>query len=178
MDLEEVDDIFLRANVIVTTMKCEWCICRHPGTDGEPCQQFSLSTSPPCGRRRHGDGFSRAISWRRTFCSLPQTPFEKIGARVDGRPIYAYPAHGNFKPDGILPKGPLPASEWRGHQDDSDQRHYLWRWANATAAMTLRISACRHGAWLSESYVLEALHTAYTASLSAMASPLSSFIAA
>tara|TARA_R110002051_G_scaffold74446_2_gene135488 strand:+ start:1058 stop:4360 length:3303 start_codon:yes stop_codon:yes gene_type:complete len=119
MDLEEVDDIFLRANVIVTTMNVA------SGASADIQARMASHVSHLFIDEAH---HVPAKTWRRfraqflekNVLQFTATPFREDRARVDGRPIYAYPlwkaqADGYFKKVRYLPVNGVD-------QDDSDQR--------------------------------------------------------
>jgi len=117
--LEEVDDIFLRANVIVTTMNVA------SGASAEIQARMAGHVSHLFIDEAH---HVPAKTWRRfraqflekNVLQFTATPFREDRARVDGRPIYAYPlwkaqADGYFKQVRYMPVNGVD-------QQDSDRR--------------------------------------------------------
>lgn len=98
----EVDDIFLRSNVIVTTMQvagqCETDVQKRMA---ELCSHLFIDEAHHIGARTWME-FRRQFD-RKKVIQFTATPFRTDGRRVDGRFIYVYPlakaqAEGYFKP--------------------------------------------------------------------------------
>lgn len=117
--VEEVDDVFLRANVIVSTMQIVGgCSPEIQERMAENVSALFVDEAHHIGARTWNAFKGRFISRRRVI-QFTATPFRNDGRRVDGKFIYVYPLkkaqeEKYFKKIEFLPVNGLD-------QDDTDQ---------------------------------------------------------